>query len=84
MKSLSEYVNRFFILGTLNQDEIRRKYLSLNPLPDGQGQRYYVQGNNMVPIDKIDQIYDQKLQGKMAGEGGPKEVDTDMEGIKEK
>lgn len=84
MKSLSEYVNRFFILGTLNQDEIRRKYLSLNPLPDGQGKRYYVQGNNMVPIDKIDEIYEAKLQGGIPGEGGPKAVDTDMEGIKEK
>lgn len=84
MKSISEYVKTFFILGALNQDEIRRKYLKMNPLPDGQGQRYYVQGNNMVPIDKIDQIYDQKLQGTTPGGGEHSELDTDLPTIKEK
>lgn len=85
MKSISEYANRFFIIGALNQDEIRRKYLKMNPLPDGQGERYYVQGNNMVPINKIDQIYDQKLQGNIPGQGGqPTQADTDLPTIKEK
>lgn len=86
MKSVADYAKNFFVLGALNQDEIRKKYLKMNPLPNNQGSRFFVQGNNMVPIDKIDQIYEQKLQGnKMPGEGGPDtNLDTDLPSIKEK
>lgn len=86
MKTISEWVNRFFIIGTLNQDEIRKKYLNMNPLPNGMGKKFYVQGNNMVPIDKIDEIYDNKLQQPAVTGGGrptEDEVDTDMPTIKE-
>ena len=85
MKSIAEYANRYFVLGALNQDEIRKKYLNLNPLPDGQGKDYYIQGNNMVPLRRIDDIYTAKLQGNdTPGKGSSgKDVDTDLPTVKE-
>ncbi len=81
MKSVSEYANRFFVVGALNQDEMRERFLGMNPLPNDQGKRYYVQGNNMVPIDKVDQLYDQKLSGQPGDQ--QEEIDTDLPTIKE-
>lgn len=85
MDAVSDYANKFFTIGALNQDEIRRKFLNMNPLPDGQGKKYYVQGNNMVPIDKIDEIYEQKMQSANVNGGRPgnNEVDTDLPTVKE-
>lgn len=87
MGAISEWTTAFFQIGSLSPDEIRKKYLGLNPLPDGHGNRWYVQGNNMVPTDMINDLYESKLQqAKIAGEGGrppADQVDPDMEAVNE-
>lgn len=47
------YYKTRFDLGTMSQDEIRENE-DENPLPDGIGKRYYIAGNNYVPLDRID------------------------------
>lgn len=54
MKTQAEWFNSLFKIGVYNQNEIRNLLdeNSIGPL----GDRYYVEGNNMVPIDKIDTL----------------------------
>lgn len=49
------YYNARFDRGSLSIDEIR-EYEDENPLPNGMGGRYFLQGNNYVPLDRIDEV----------------------------
>lgn len=85
MGAQSEFATKFYNMGMLNRNEGRRKYLGLNPVDDGD--RFFIQGNNMVPVDKIDDVYDAKLNpSNIPGQGGrPKDdvPDPDLPTIKE-
>ena len=50
-QSRGEFHKALWGIGALNQDEIRALE-DLNPLPDGQGQKYYVP-LNMIPTDQL-------------------------------
>lgn len=47
------YYKEMFNIGVLNQNEIR-ELEEQNPIEGGD--RYYIQGNNMIPIDRVDDI----------------------------
>lgn len=52
-KTQTEHFREMFKIGVYSQNDIR-DYLDENPIEGGD--RHYVEGNNMVPIDKIDQL----------------------------
>jgi HK97 family phage portal protein len=52
LKTRIDYMERRFKIGTLSRNEIRAMD-EQNPVPDGD--RYFIEGNNMVPLDKIDE-----------------------------
>lgn len=53
LEVMAEFYVKMFNIGVLNRDEIRRM-IGKNAVEDGS--RYYVQGNNMVPVDAIDEL----------------------------
>jgi HK97 family phage portal protein len=66
-----------FINGNLSADEWR-EIENQNPIPDGHGDRYFVQ-RNLIPVDKIDEQFEidsQQAAGQM-GKGNPPEEPED-------
>lgn len=43
--SLAKLIQNLFMTGSINQDEIRNKYLRMSKLPNKQGEKYYVPGH---------------------------------------
>lgn len=78
LETMGEYYTKLFNIGVLNRNEIRA-YLNLNAVPDGN--RYFVQGNNMIPVDKIDELLADRnnTNNSIAGD----EQMSDVEAIKE-
>lgn len=70
LETMSEYYVKMFNIGVLNQNEIRHE-LKRNAIP--LGDRYFVQGNNMIPTDAIDEILETKTSNPQQTE----EVDVD-------
>ena len=50
VESMTKFIEAHFKMGNLNTNEIRRKYLNLNGVEHGN--TYFIQGNNMIPVDK--------------------------------
>lgn len=78
INTMGDYYQKLYNMSVLNPDEIR-KYIKLNKVPHGD--RYMVQGNNMIPVDMIDKILAQKTSPTTAN--GDKDVEADMPTIKE-
>lgn len=55
------FYKEMFSIGVFSQNDIR-ELEEQNPIEGGD--RYYVQGNNMVPIDKIDAVIDAQINKK--------------------
>lgn len=55
------FYKEMFSIGVFSQNDIR-SLEEQNPIEGGE--RYYVQGNNMVPIDKIDAVIDAQISKK--------------------
>lgn len=53
LKTMGEYYTRLFNIGVLNRDEIRMM-INRNRVEDGD--RYFIQGNNMTPTDLVDEM----------------------------
>ena len=51
LKAQAEWADKIFKIGALNSDEVRRD-IGMNPLPDGQGETYYVQ-NILEPVELL-------------------------------
>lgn len=62
----AQYNQTMFNIGAFNQNEIRAKS---NKGPINGGDRYYIQGNNMVPTDRIDEVIDSNVRNKSLSEG---------------
>lgn len=62
----AQYNQTMFNIGAFNQNEIRAKS---NKGPIDGGDRYYIQGNNMVPTDRIDEVIDSNVRNKSLSEG---------------
>lgn len=67
---------RLFNIGALNRNEVR-DMINKNPVEDGD--RFWVQGNNLVPVDLVDDLTSLKLNT----QGGDL-VETDTLTVKEK
>lgn len=65
IKSRTYYYTSMFNVGVLSDNEIRTKE-GMQPLGP-EGDIHYVQGNNLVPIDKISAMYDQKINDQQNG-----------------
>lgn len=78
INTMGDYYQKLYNMSVLNPDEIR-KYIKLNKVPHGD--RYMVQGNNMIPVDMIDKILEQKTSPTTAN--GETDVAADMPTIKE-
>lgn len=50
MAAIGEYYTKLFRIGVLSRNEIRER-MELNRVPDGD--RYMIEGNNMVPVDMV-------------------------------
>lgn len=72
LKTQGEYYQRLFNMSVLNPDEIR-SFIKKNKVDHGE--RYFIQGNNMIPVDSIDAALANK---------GAKKAGADMNTIKEK
>ncbi len=57
LKTTADYLQKLFNMSILNRNEIR-KLLNMNKVEEGD--RYFIQGNNMLPVDKIDEMINQK------------------------
>lgn len=55
LKSTVEFVTRLQTFGDLNINEVRRNWLQMPGIGD-DGDKYLVQGNNMVPIDQLEEF----------------------------
>lgn len=73
LETMGEYYQKLYNMSVLNPNEIR-KSIRLNKVEHGD--RYMVQGNNMIPADKIDDA--------MALKGSNEKSNADMQTIKEK
>jgi len=62
MQARAAFYKVLFELAGLSPDEIR-DYEDLNPLPDGQGDRYFIPNNNLVPLDRLDETIDATVDG---------------------
>lgn len=61
LESQATYNQTMFNIGTLSQNEIRAR-MNLGPIADGD--RYYIMGNNMTPVDRMDEIINSNIKGK--------------------
>lgn len=62
LNTMGNYYQKLFNMGILNRDEVRA-YIKKNKVADGD--RYFIQGNNMLPVDKVDEmIANKSLQAK--------------------
>jgi len=57
LATMGNYYQKLFNMSILNRDEIR-KLIKRNNVTGGE--RYFIQGNNMLPVDKIDEMIAQK------------------------
>jgi HK97 family phage portal protein len=57
LATMGNYYQKLFNMSILNRNEIR-KMIKKNNVVDGD--RYFIQGNNMLPVDKIDEMINQK------------------------
>lgn len=64
---------KLFNIGTLNRNEIRGM-MKKNRVEDGD--RYFVQGNNMVPVDLIDELAKARFSGAKDGDLASDTVDV--------
>lgn len=62
LKTQAEFYDKAWSKGWYSADEIRKKFGD-NPIGDEHGRRYYVQGA-FIPVDKIDQFYENKNTNK--------------------
>jgi HK97 family phage portal protein len=56
LAAMAEFYTKLFRIGVYSRNDIRAKFEE-NKIPDGD--RYFIEGNNMVPADKFDQIQSQ-------------------------
>jgi HK97 family phage portal protein len=68
-KGRSMYYKEMFATGSIKQDEIR-DYEDMDPLPNGLGDRTWVQ-QGFMPLDKADEILAKQGSGKPAPGGEP-------------
>lgn len=61
LEDQAQYYQTMFNIGVMNQDEIRAR-MNLGPI--NKGDRYYIQGNNMIPTDRIDEVLDSNIKNK--------------------
>lgn len=59
-KTRVEYYNGLFNMGAINADTIRTEE-GYNPIPDNQGNRYFVPVN-LIPSDKLDEMLESKTR----------------------
>jgi len=76
LQTMSEYYNKLFNMGWINRDE-GRAFLKMNKVEGGE--RYWIQGNNMIPVDAVDKMLEMKASKKGAGTMQP-----DVQTLKEK
>lgn len=78
LKTMGEYYTRLFNIGVLNRDEIR---VAINRNRVEGGDRYFIQGNNMMPTDAIDELIRMRGTGPAAvpNNDKPKEDDPGEE-----
>lgn len=68
--SMTKYLESHYKMGTLNRNEIRRKYLHLKGVgPDGDV--YFIQGNNMIPVEMA-------IAGQTIGQIGEPDQETEI------
>lgn len=72
MNTMGDYYQKLYNMSVLSPNEIRQA-IRRNKVPHGD--RYMVQGNNMIPADKIDEA--------MAMKGSNEKSNADMQTIKE-
>jgi HK97 family phage portal protein len=60
METQGDYLQKLFNMSILNPDEIRQR-IGLGKVPHGQN--YYIQGNNMIPVDLIEKYIAEKFTG---------------------
>lgn len=77
LKDMAEAWQRIFNMGALSPDDVRR-FLKKNSVPFGK--RYYIQGNNYIPVDIVDDF----VASKSANKNGNKEDEIDSPSITEK
>lgn len=75
--SRAAFYRELFYLSAISPDEIREKE-DWNPIPDGLGNRYFVQAN-MIPADKVDE-YLSKDKGAEAD--SPRSLAAGMEAVR--
>lgn len=76
LEAQAQYNQTMFNIGALNQNEIRAKN-NMGPIPEGD--RYFIQGNNMIPTDRIDEVIDSNMRNRSLTEESRK---RDEEGHK--
>lgn len=55
MQARANFYKTMFELGGMSPDDIRNAE-DLNPIENGMGSRYFIAGNNMVPLDRVDEM----------------------------
>jgi HK97 family phage portal protein len=73
----AKFYTAMFNVGALSPDDIREKE-DFDPLPDGIGDRYFVQ-LNMAPLDKIDEVRDDSKSQEVVQPGDGKQAGDKQE-----